>query len=185
MRRGLTVREPTPPEPAGAAERLVLALGAYGLTLASGESLTAGLVTDAIVAIPGSSAVLRGGITAYQVPAKVSVLGVPAEMIDDPGVVSEPVALAMARGAARVLSAELGIGTTGVAGPGASDGVAAGTVCLAAVLRWEGQVHEIARTWQLAGVRRAVRSASAQLALALALELVVTAPTAAGGQHLG
>ncbi len=114
------------PDPAD----LVAALITRGWTLATGESLTAGLVTAGLADVPGCSAVLRGGVVAYQPDIKAEVLGVPADALAA-GVVSEPVARALAEGAARVLGAEVGIGTTGVAGPQPHDGSPVGSVWIA------------------------------------------------------
>lgn len=150
-------------------ERVLLErLRGLGWTLAAAESLTAGLVTAAVGSVPGASRVLRGGVVAYAVELKVSLLGVPAELVARHGVVSEAVALAMARGARTRLGADVALATTGVAGPGPADGVAAGTVCLAAV----SPIGTACRTWRLAGSRRAVREASAALALGLGLAVL-------------
>ncbi len=80
--------------------------------------------------VPGCSSVLRGGVVAYQADIKQSLLGVPAEAIAR-GVVSSDVAIAMAVGAAERLGADVGIGTTGVAGPDPHDGEPVGSVWIA------------------------------------------------------
>jgi len=155
-------------ERAELAERLVAALRAGGLTLGVAESLTGGAVSAAVVAVPGASSVLRGSVTAYDVEVKSDVLGVGPDVIAAHGVVSAPVAIAMARGAARVLQSDVAVATTGVAGPGPSDGVAAGRVVVAAV---SGDVVAVRRVL-LGGGRAPVRAASVDLALGLALEVV-------------
>jgi competence/damage-inducible protein CinA-like protein len=100
-------------------EELVLALcRARGLTLATGESCTGGLVAERLTRVPGSSDVFLGSIVAYADDVKVSALDVPRELIDEHGAVSAEVAAAMARGARERLGADLGIGVTGIAGPG-------------------------------------------------------------------
>lgn len=102
-----------------------------GLTCGCAESCTGGLVSGAITAIPGSSAVLRGGIVSYAIPIKKSVLGVSSEVLDDPavGAVSEPCALQMCAGAQRVLSCDVAVSVTGIAGPGGEEpGKPVGTV---------------------------------------------------------
>jgi nicotinamide-nucleotide amidase len=100
-------------------EELVLALcRAHGLTLATGESCTGGLVAERLTRVPGSSDVFLGSIVAYADDVKVSALGVPRELIERHGAVSAEVALAMARGARERLGADVGIGVTGIAGPG-------------------------------------------------------------------
>lgn len=108
------------------AEHIVDALRSRSWTIATGESLTAGLVASTLAEVPGCSDVLRGGVIAYQVDVKESVLGVSAQAIAQ-GVVSENVAVELARGAARTLGARVGVGTTGAAGPNAHDGAPAGT----------------------------------------------------------
>lgn len=103
------------PESAEAATALL----AGGLSVAVAESCTGGLLGAAITALPGSSRYMRGGVVAYANDVKVELLGVPAELIEAHGAVSEAVALAMAAGVRRRLHADLGLGITGVAGPGA------------------------------------------------------------------
>jgi len=119
------------------ASTVVTALIERGWTIAAGESVTAGLLTATLADVPGCSAVLRGAVVAYQVDVKQALLQVPEADLAA-GVVSEPVALALARGAARVLGADVGIGTTGAAGPQSHDGTPAGT-CWIAVTTPTGQ----------------------------------------------
>ena len=100
-------------------EEHVLALcRAQGLTLATGESCTGGLVAERITRVPGSSDVFLGAIVAYANRVKEAELGVPPELIAEHGAVSAEVAAAMASGARSRLGADVGIGVTGVAGPG-------------------------------------------------------------------
>ena len=101
-----------------------------GLSLATGESLTAGLLASTIAEVPGCSAMFRGAIVAYQVDLKRELLAVTDAELER-GVVSREVAVAMARGAARRLHADVGVGTTGVAGPDTLDGEPAGSVWIA------------------------------------------------------
>lgn len=89
-----------------------------GFTLACGESCTGGLVAARLINHPGISEVLQGGIIAYANEAKVKLLGVSEELLDQFGAVSPEVAAAMAEGAARSLNASIGLATTGIAGPG-------------------------------------------------------------------
>jgi PncC family amidohydrolase len=103
------------PESAAAARALL----AGGLSVAVGESCTGGLLGAAITALPGSSRYMRGGVVAYANDVKTDLLQVPAELIETHGAVSEAVALAMAAGVRRRLHADVGLGITGVAGPGA------------------------------------------------------------------
>lgn len=88
-----------------------------GLTVATAESCTGGLVAHLLTEIPGSSAYLRGGVVAYADDVKRDLLGVPAEVLAAHGAVSAQVAVAMAEGARTRLGADLGVGVTGVAGP--------------------------------------------------------------------
>jgi nicotinamide-nucleotide amidase len=100
-------------------EELVLALcRARGLKLATAESCTGGLVAERLTRVPGSSDVFVGSVVAYADDVKVSALGVPRKLIREHGAVSAEVALAMARGARDRLGADVGIGVTGIAGPG-------------------------------------------------------------------
>jgi len=99
-----------------------------GLTVATAESLTAGLVAAALANTPGASAMLQGGVVAYQNSVKAGILGVPEELLAAVGSVDGGVAEAMADGARRACAADIGISTTGVAGPEPHDGKGVGTV---------------------------------------------------------
>ncbi len=145
---------------------LVRDLTALGTSVATGESLTAGLVCAALADVPGSSAVLRGGVTTYASDLKASVLGVDAGVLADGGPVQESVALAMAAGAAVLLGADVGVATTGVAGPGPADGHRAGTVVVALARPHEAQGGRVL-TLDLGGDRAAVRALAVRCALAL------------------
>jgi len=91
---------------------------ARGLTLATAESCTGGLVAAGLTAIPGSSEVITGGIVAYANEVKTAELGVPAGLIEQYGAVSAEVAEAMAQGARERLGVDVAVSVTGVAGPG-------------------------------------------------------------------
>lgn len=106
---------------------LVAALRAAGATVAGAESLTGGLVGATLTSVPGSSQVYRGGVISYATDLKVSLLGVPPSLVAAYGVVSAECAAAMARGVRSLTGSTYGLSTTGVAGPGAQAGVAAGT----------------------------------------------------------
>ena len=136
-----------------------------GLRVAVGESCTGGLVTARLVDVPGSSAYVGAGVVAYSNAVKQAALGVPGAVIEAHGAVSEPVALAMAAGARRVGDADLGVGVTGVAGPGGgTDAKPVGTVCIAVV--GPGGA-ESATTVRLPGDRAAIRGQAARVALDL------------------
>jgi len=101
-----------------AVEALVLArCRARGLTLATAESCTGGLVAARLTSVPGSSDVFRGGVVAYSDASKRDVLRVPGELLRSDGAVSAAVAEAMAAGAREHLGADIGVSVTGVAGP--------------------------------------------------------------------
>ncbi|GFN24195.1 competence/damage-inducible protein A [Thermanaeromonas sp. C210] len=93
-------------------------LAARGWTLAVAESCTGGLLAHRITNVPGSSIYFRQGLVAYANEAKVRLLGVPPEVLDRQGAVSREVALAMARGIRHLAGTDVGVGITGIAGPG-------------------------------------------------------------------
>jgi nicotinamide-nucleotide amidase len=97
-------------------------------TVATAESLTAGMVSAVLADTPGASGMLQGGVVAYQNSVKENVLRVSPEVLADVGSVDSGVAAAMAAGARTALGADIGISTTGVAGPEAHDGKPVGTV---------------------------------------------------------
>jgi nicotinamide-nucleotide amidase len=130
-------------------------------TVACAESLTGGSLATRLTAAPGSSAFFLGSAVCYTAEAKRDVLGVPQEVIDGPGVVSEACAIEMARGARRVYGADIGLALTGVAGPESHDGEPVGTVW--AALSGEGGDHAV--TFKAPGDREQVRRWSEQAAL--------------------
>jgi PncC family amidohydrolase len=106
-------------------------LGERGQSLATAESLTGGLVGARVTTVPGASGYYRGGIVAYATEAKAALLGVDQQLLGQDGPVSEPVAAAMAEGARRAFAADVGVATTGVAGPTEQSGRPVGNLCLA------------------------------------------------------
>lgn len=98
-------------------ERVINLLGDKGMTLATAESCTGGLVSKRITDIPGASKVFLGGVTAYSNEAKTNILGVDAAVIQEEGAVCEEVARQLAEGVKEKFSSDLGIGITGIAGP--------------------------------------------------------------------
>lgn len=154
------------------AARLLDLLVARGLTLAVAESLTGGLVQAALVDVPGASQAFRGGVVAYANDVKADVLGVDLRLLAERGAVDPTVALAMALGVSRLTRADVGLATTGVAGPDPQDGRAPGTVFVAAVLDGTHKVTELSLT----GDREQVRLATRDAAIDLALRLVASAP---------
>ena len=92
-------------------------LKSKGMTFASAESCTGGNIAHVITLIPGSSEVFKGTAVTYATPMKTKVLGVPAEMIEEQGVVSQEVVESMASGVRNLMEADFGVATTGIAGP--------------------------------------------------------------------
>ncbi|MEW1973513.1 CinA family protein [Microbacterium profundi] len=116
-----------------AAAELVAALTARGWTLGIAESLTGGALAAEIVSVPGASATLLGGVVAYTTPVKASLLGVDAALLEEHGPVHPLVAEQMAGGVRDAVSvagrsADVGLSTTGIAGPDSPDGQPVGTV---------------------------------------------------------
>jgi nicotinamide-nucleotide amidase len=144
------------------AERVIAKARQSGRTIATGESLTAGWVASALSSVPGASAVLRGGVIAYQLDLKRDVLGVSDEALSK-GLVSQEVAIEMAQGAFRRMGADLGVGTTGVAGPDPHDGAAVGSVWIAIA----GGEKERSAQFQFTGGRQAIRGSTVREALKL------------------
>ena len=102
---------------------------ARGLSVATAESLTGGLIAATLTSVPGSSEVVRGGIVSYVNDVKQELLGVSGDVLTSQGAVDELVALQMARGALRKLSSDVAVSVTGIAGPGGAEpGKPVGTV---------------------------------------------------------
>jgi len=116
------------------AEDLVTALRGRGLTVAVAESLTGGMVVADLVSIPGASAVVRGGIVAYATELKATLLGVDAGVLAAGGPIQSIVAEQMAQGVRARLGADVGLATTGVAGPDPQDGHPPGEVWIAVAI---------------------------------------------------
>ena len=149
---------------------LLEALKAGRMTLAVAEGDTGGLLLQSLTAEPGSSAVVLGGVVAYHDDLKRLVLGVPAALLRDRGAVSAQVAEAMAVGIRRVAGADLGVATTGIAGPGgATPSKPVGLAYVAA----SSADRTLVREHRWSGNRAANRASSASAAIQLALELVV------------
>lgn len=137
------------------------------LTVAVAESLTGGRVAAALTAVPGASNVLRGSVTAYATDLKARVLGVDAGLLDRVGAVDGEVARQMALGVRKVCGADLGVATTGVAGPAEQDGKPVGTVYVAVV----GPDPDLASITpaRFTGDRAGIQAAAARLALGCAV----------------
>ena len=138
------------------------ALRDRGLKVAVAESCTGGLLTSRLTDVPGSSAYVERSEVCYSNQAKIDSLGVPAALIDQHGAVSEPVARAMAEGIRAKAGTAVGIGVTGIAGPGGgTPDKPVGTVAIAVLAGADARV----RTFQFVGAREMVKFQSAQAAL--------------------
>jgi nicotinamide-nucleotide amidase len=148
-------------------------LATRGLTIAVAESLTGGLLTSELVSVPGASASVLGGVVAYNTHLKSTILGVDAALLAAHGAVHPDVARAMALGVRSVLAvdgedADIGIATTGVAGPELQDGHPVGTVFIALSAVDQSIVVEL----HLDGDRQAIREAVVSESLVLLQEYV-------------
>lgn len=153
-------------EPGALTVRVLTLARRRSWTIAVAESLTGGLVTAALVSVPGASSVLRGGVVAYATDLKATLLGVDAGLLADAGPVDARVACAMADGARSTLGADVALATTGVAGPDPQDGHEPGTVHVA-VATPDGTT---ARSLRLTGDRQAVRERAVHAVLELAAD---------------
>lgn len=149
---------------------LIAALAQRGLTVAVAESLTGGLVVAALTDVPGSSAVVRGGVIAYATDLKHALLGVDAALLAEFGPVHADVAGQMAAGVASRLGATIGLSTTGVAGPDAQAGQSVGTVFVGLAVAGSITTHKLA----LHGSREQIREQTVDATLALLAEAVET-----------
>ena len=137
-------------------------LASRGLHIALAESCTGGLLTSRLTDIPGSSRYVAQAVIAYTNEAKTALLGVPAPLIEAHGAVSEPVAVAMADGARTRAGVEVGVGVTGIAGPGGgTPEKPVGTVAVAASIVAETR----SRLFRFHGERDQVKFQASQAAL--------------------
>lgn len=142
-----------------------------GLTLATAESLTGGLISATLVAVPGVSNVLWGGVTAYDTSLKHSLLGVDAAFLQEHGPIDPNVAAMMAEGVRRACAKDgvqpsIGLATTGVAGPDSQDGHPVGEVYVAVSSPQFSQVER----FQFQGDRTLIRLSAVAAALRMALQ---------------
>ena len=143
-----------------------------GLTVAVAESCTGGLVSQRLTSVPGSSAYFLGGVVAYDNLAKRHLLGVSQQLLESFGAVSAEVAEAMAEGARRTFAADVGLGITGVAGPGGgTEGKPVGRVYLA--LADTAGVRSVRADFGEEPGREGVRRLASQAALNLLRRYVV------------
>jgi len=138
-----------------------------GKTLVTAESCTGGGIGAALTAIPGSSAVYKGGIISYTNWVKENLLGVPGELLRKYGAVSTPVAQAMAEGARKALQADVAVSVTGLAGPGGDEfGNPVGVVFIG----YADAAMSYAKEFYFTGDREEVRNQAICSALELILE---------------
>ena len=151
-----------------AAAEALSALAAREWTLGVAESLTGGAVAAELVSVAGASSVLLGAVVAYATPVKQTLLGVDGHLLASQGPVRAEVARQMAVGVRRVMrvdgrDADVGVSTTGIAGPDSPDGQPVGTVHIAVVT----PIASRTEAFVFAGDRAAVRSQAVDAALAL------------------
>lgn len=155
--------------PSGLLERataLGLVARRQGVSLATAESCTGGLLAALLTAAPGSSSLFERGFVTYSNAAKTELLGVPATLIDSEGAVSTACAAAMARGAITFSRAQVAVSITGIAGPdGGSEGKPVGLVHFG-LARRDGPVEAIERRFGPLG-RDAIRLAAVDQALSM------------------
>jgi nicotinamide-nucleotide amidase len=159
------------------AESVVAALTERQLTIAVAESLTGGQLVSALIDVPGASLVVNGGVVAYNTAIKHTILGVDAELLADHGAVNAEVARQMAKGARHALAvagkdADVGVATTGVAGPGDQDGKPVGTAYVAIAIADQVKVAGL----MLHGDRASIRRQTVDAALSLILGELSIAP---------
>ncbi|MEG2174086.1 MAG: nicotinamide-nucleotide amidohydrolase family protein, partial [Oscillospiraceae bacterium] len=142
------------------------------LTLATAESCTGGLVADRIVEIPGASGVLLCGIVAYANSVKEQILGVTRHTLDEQGAVSRACALEMARGVRKISGADIGVSTTGIAGPaGGTMEKPVGLVFVAVVSEHGEEVRELHLARGRDDDRETIRSTAASYALDMVIRM--------------
>ena len=138
-----------------------------GKTLATAESCTGGGIGAALTAVPGSSAVYKGGIISYTNDVKKNLLGVSDAMLEKYGAVSEPVAKAMAEGARKALQVDIAVSVTGLAGPGGDEyGNPVGTVFIG----YADAARSYAKEFHFAGDREVIRNQAIGAALQVILQ---------------
>jgi PncC family amidohydrolase len=151
------------------ARQVLEALNARRLTLAVAEGDTGGVLLEWLTAVPGSSAVVRGGVVAYHDDLKRQALGVPSDVLQRRGAVSAEVVEAMASGVRAFAGADIGLATTGIAGPGGATPTKPVGLAFVAVASAE---RALVREHHWSADRPTNRRASAAAALELAIEFL-------------
>lgn len=145
-------------------EKIVQILTNKGLKLATAESCTGGLIAKRITDIPGSSAMFDMGIVSYANEIKNRFLGVPNEVLNTVGAVSEETAKAMARGVCEAANADIGTSTTGIAGPGGgTPEKPVGLVYMS--IYFKETDRQITKKLNLSGTRDEIRNKTADIVL--------------------
>lgn len=155
------------------ASETLAAFQAKGLTIATVESCTGGLIAAALTEVPGSSATMERGFVTYSNAAKTELVGVDPALIEAHGAVSPEVAAAMARGGLDRSAADIAVAVTGIAGPGGSEFKPEGLVCFHAASR--AGAEQAARVEFGAIGRANVRRESVLRALDMAIALAIRA----------
>ena len=138
-----------------------------GKTLVTAESCTGGMIGAALTAVPGSSAVYKGGVICYTNEIKANVLGVSREVLEQHGAVSKPVAAAMAAGVRKLMAADVAVSVTGLAGPGGDEyGNPVGTVFIG----YEDKNQSFVEKFLFEGDRETVRNQTIDAALRIVLK---------------
>lgn len=155
-----------PAEIARLAQEVIAALKADGLTIATAESCTGGLIAGALTAVPGSSAAVYGGYVTYANEAKIAMVGVPYGLLKQFGAVSKEVAVAMADGAMAAAGTHVAVAVTGIAGPdGGTAEKPVGLVHFAVAT--EAETRQLKKTFDPSWPRDRIRQASVIEALKL------------------
>ena len=151
--------------------RLVAACKERGVTVATAESCTGGLIAARLTSVPGASAVFLGGVVSYSNAVKRDLLGVPQEVLERMGAVSAECAAAMASGARERLKADVAVSVTGIAGPdGGTPQKPVGLVFIGVAMAMGARAERV----MFAGDRSAIRRQASDRALALLLEATVS-----------
>ena len=143
------------------ASKTVELLKEQSKTISAAESLTAGLFQSELAAVAGASAVLTGGVIAYNEEMKIEQLGIASELLNEYGVVSEETAIAMADAVRRKFKTDIAVGLTGAAGPDAHGDQPAGTVWIGIAAEGGTKAYRL----QLSGMRNTNRLRAVKLAL--------------------
>lgn len=151
------------------AARIIASATVSGQSIATAESLTAGLVASALCDVPGASSAFLGGVVSYDNSVKAGLLGVRRQLLEERGSVDPEVARAMAAGARRACGTDWAVSTTGVAGPEPHDGKPVGLVYVGCA----GPFGFTTKELRLEGDRREIRESAVDGALRLLLDAMI------------